>query len=138
MNTTKNLLLNSRDELFRVDISRIVYFQAEGNYTKFVMCNGLEGVVCMNLARMRDILGERLGDVAGMFARIGKSYIINLTYVFRIAILRQRLVLSDGMSFSYQLALSKDALRNLREIYVRSLADRTGNKDNEPNRHNVL
>lgn len=27
------LYLNSRDEFFRVDISKIVYFEADGNYT---------------------------------------------------------------------------------------------------------
>lgn len=121
MDTTKNLFLNSRDEMYRVNISGIVYFEADGNYTRFTMCNGLQGVVCMNLTQMKDVLSVRLGETAGMFARIGKSYIINLTYVFQIAILRQQLVLSDGKTFSYQLSLSKDALRKLRELYINSL-----------------
>ena len=111
--------------MFRVDISKIVYFEADGNYTKFIMCNGLEGVVCTNLTQMKNILSERLGETAGMFARIGKSYIFNLTYVFQIAILRQRLVLSDGVSFTYPLALSKDALRGLRELYIHSFSQKT-------------
>ena len=132
MDKTRILFLNSRDELFRVDIYKIVYFEADGNYTKFVMCNGLEGVVCMNLAQMRNILSERIGDIAGIFARIGKSYIINLTYVFQITILRQRLVLSDGTTFCYQLSLSKDALRKLREIYVNSFAKKaTGTSESQ-------
>ena len=124
MENTKYLFLNSRDELFRVDITKIVYFEADGNYTKFVMCNGLEGVVCMNLTQMKTVLSERLGDVAAMFARIGKRHIINLMYVFQVAILRQRLVLSDGCSFCYQLALSKEALRSLRELYVNALGNK--------------
>ena len=70
--------------MFRVDISKIVYFEADGNYTKFVMCNGLEGVVCTNLTQMKNILSERLGETAGMFARIGKSYIINLNHISNI------------------------------------------------------
>ena len=124
MENAKHLFLNSRDELFRVDITKIVYFEADGNYTKFVMCNGLEGVLCMNLTQMKTVLSERLGDVATMFARIGKRHIINLMYVFQVAILRQRLVLSDGSSFSYQLALSKEALRSLRDLYVNALGNK--------------
>ena len=124
MENAKHLFLNSRDELFRVDITKIVYFEADGNYTKFVMCNGLGGVLCMNLTQMKTVLSERLGDVATMFARIGKRHIINLMYVFQVAILRQRLVLSDGSSFSYQLALSKEALRSLRDLYVNALGNK--------------
>ena len=118
METKKYLFLNSRDEMYRVDISKIAYFEADGNYTNFVMCNGIKGVVCMNLSQMKDMLSERLCESASIFARIGKSYIINLTYVYHIAIIRQRLILSDGLTFSYQLALSKDALRKLRDFYV--------------------
>lgn len=126
----KHLFLNSRDEMYRVDISRIAYFEADGNYTKFVMCNGLQGIVCMNLTQMKDVLSERLGETASVFVRIGKSYIINITYVFQIAILRQRLVLSDGLTFNYQLALSKDALRKLRSLYLSSFGQKTETTEN--------
>lgn len=34
MNKTKYLYLNSRDEFFRLDISKIVYFESDGNYTQ--------------------------------------------------------------------------------------------------------
>ena len=131
MENVKYLYLNTRDELFRVNITKIVYFEADGNYTKFVMCNGQEGVVCMNLNKIKTILGERLEDMVGLFARIGKKHIINLTYVFQIAILRQRLVLSDGSSFSYQLALSKEALRSLRDLYINALGKKQNDKDKQ-------
>ena len=36
MDTTTNFLFfNSRDELLRLDISKIVYFESDGNYTKY-------------------------------------------------------------------------------------------------------
>ena len=72
----------------------------------------------MNLAQMQAILSESLKDAAGMFARIGKRHIINLNYVYQIAILRQKLVLSDGENFEYQVSISKDALKKLRDMYV--------------------
>lgn len=132
MDETKSLFLNTRDEMFRVDIAKIAYFEADGNYTKFVMCNGLQGVICMNLAQMKDMLSERLGETARTFARIGKSHIVNLAYVFQIAIMRQRLVLSDGLTFTYQLAMSKEALRKLRQLYIDSLVGHAESAKNNP------
>lgn len=122
MNKTKYLYLNSRDEFFRVDISKIVYFESDGNYTNIILNNKVKGTVCMNLAQMQSILSESLKDAAGIFARVGKRHIINLTFVYQIAILRQRLTLSDGENFEYQISVSKDALKKLRDMYVSGLS----------------
>lgn len=122
MNKTKYLYLNSRDEFFRVDITKIVYFESDGNYTNIILNNKMKATVCMNLAQMQSILSESLKEAARTFARIGKRHIINLTYVYQIAILRQKLVLSDGENFEYQINVSKDALKKLRDMYVSHLA----------------
>lgn len=117
------LHLNSRDEFLRIDISKIVYFEADGNYTNIALVNQLKGVVCMNLARMQQILSERLKEQASIFARVGKKYIINHTYVYQINVLRQKLILSDGENFTFQLDISKEALKKLKELYVSSAHD---------------
>lgn len=122
MNKTQYLYLNSRDEFFRVDITKIVYFESDGNYTNIILNNKLKATVCMNLAQMQGILNESLKEAAGTFARIGKRHIINLNYVYQIAILRQKLVLSDGENFEYQVSISKDALKKLRDMYVTGLS----------------
>lgn len=125
MNKTKYLYLNSRDEFFRVDISKIVYFESDGNYTNIILNNKMKGTVCMNLVQMQSILSESLKDAAGIFARVGKRHIINLTFVYQIAILRQKLTLSDGENFEYQIRVSKDALKKLRDMYVSGLNIKT-------------
>lgn len=114
------LYLNSRDEFLRIDICKIVFFEADGNYTNIVLANQLKGVVCMNLARMQQVLSDRLKEQASIFARVGKKHIINLSYVYQINVLKQRLVLSDGDNFTFSLEVSKEALKNLREFYVSS------------------
>lgn len=121
MNRTKYLYLNSRDEFLRLDISRIAYFESDGNLTHIILTNKLRATVGVSLLHMLDILSENLKDKAGIFARIGKRHIVNLSYVYQIAILKQRLVLSDGENFAYQLPVSKDALRSLRDMYVSGL-----------------
>lgn len=112
------LHLNSRDEFLRIDVSKIVYFEADGNYTSIVLSNRLKGVVCMNLARMQKMLTERLKEQASIFIRVGKKYIINSIHVCQINILRQSLLLSDGENFAFQLNISRDALKKLKELYV--------------------
>ncbi len=126
---TKYLYLNSRDEMFRIDISKIVYFEAEGNYTNFVLCNKLKGAVCMNLAQMQQVLSDCLKESASIFARVGKRYIVNLTYVYQIGVLRQKLTMSDGEVFSYQLNISKEALKKLKELFVGSIDGNLSTKE---------
>lgn len=121
------LHLNTRDEFLRIDISKIVYFEAEGNYTNIVLSNQLKGIVCMNLARMQQILSENLKEHASVFARVGKKYIINHTFVYQINVPKQTLVLSDGENFTYRLGISKEALKNLKDIYVASLSGANSN-----------
>lgn len=112
------LHLNSRDELLRINISNIIYFEADGNYTNIILANKLKGVVCMNLAHMQEILSERLKEQARIFARVGKKHIINHTYIYQINVLKQSLILSDGKNFAYQLNISKEALKKLKELYT--------------------
>lgn len=118
MNKTKYLYLNSRDEFFRVDISKIVYFESDGNYTNIILNNKIKATVCMNLSQMQVILNDSLKDAAGVFARVGKRHIVNLTFIYQIAILKQKLTLSDGENFEYQINMSKDALKKLREMFL--------------------
>lgn len=121
MEKKKFLYLNSRDEFFRVDISKIVYFESDGNYTNIILSNKIKGTVCMNLAQMQAVLSSSLKDSASMFARVGKRHIINLNYVYLIAILRQKLTLSDGENFEYTIPVSKDALKKLRDLLITSI-----------------
>lgn len=117
----KYILLNLRDELYRVKLSTIVCFEAQGNYTSFVLRNKLKGTVCVNLGRVRDMLVKDLGSDASMFIRIGRRYIINREYIYNIQIAKHRLVLSDGATFAFQLTVSGVALRQLKDVLVSGL-----------------
>lgn len=123
MNKAKYLYLNSRDEFFRVDISKIVYFESDGNYTNIILNNRMKATIWMSLTQMQSILNDKLKDAAGIFARVGKRHIVNLNFVYQIAILKQRLSLSDGENFEYHINVSKDALKKLREMYVTSTSE---------------
>jgi len=112
------LFFSSRDEL-KVKVSSIMYFEADGNYTSIVMTNKMRASVCMNLSAMERVLADRLKENITVFARIGKSYILNLRYVYQMNVQRRKLVMADFQSSSYTLDLSKRALQTLKEMIVK-------------------
>ncbi|MBP3762489.1 MAG: LytTR family transcriptional regulator [Bacteroidales bacterium] len=115
---TRYLYFNSRDELYRIDMHSIVCIEADGNYTHIMLRNRQRGTICMSLMQMQAILDQKLGEQASIFARIGKRHIVNLSYVYHIHSLKQQLTLSDGCTFSYEINASKEALRQLKELFV--------------------
>lgn len=115
------IYFKSRDELLRIEISKIVYFEADGNYTNIVMVNKLRAAVSMNLGEMENALARQLGTESRIFVRIGKRYIINMEYVYQINVLKQHLILSDYDHFAFQLNISKDALRKMKELMTNTI-----------------
>jgi DNA-binding LytR/AlgR family response regulator len=119
MNSQRYIYFNSRDALFRIALSQIACFSSDKNYTTLQLTSGQKLVFTFSLQKMESYLSEKLNEDAKMFARIGKSYIINLNYVHQIDIVKQKLHLFDpATSKSFALEVSKEALRNLRQIYV--------------------
>ena len=114
------IYFNSRDSLIRLDISKIAYFEGDGNYTFIVTSNNMRACLSMNLAHTEDALATQLGERAKRFMRIGKRYIVNMEYIFKVDILKQKLVLSDNINFIYQLDISKEALKNVKELIVKA------------------
>lgn len=112
------LFLNSRDDLLRIDMAEIAFFEANGNYTNIMLTNKMKCTVGMSLGKMENVLSERLKGKVMYFARIGKRYIINLNMVFQINVLKHRLILSDFHQCAYSLDVSKDALKKLKELMI--------------------
>lgn len=112
------LFFNSRDNLLRLDVECIAYFEADGNYTNIFTKNKLRVQVGLSLTRMEAALSEQLHERASLFMRLGKRFIINRDYIFNIDCAHQRLVLSDMHSFAFVLPVGKDALRRTKELII--------------------
>ena len=115
---TEYLYINTRDELLRIECSKIVYMEGDGNYTNIVLINKQKSSVCMNLSDMQRLISESLRERASIFARVGKRLIINLNFVYQINVLRQALTVTDGIHFAFQLGISKEALRQLKTLMM--------------------
>lgn len=114
----KFIYFNSRDELIRLSINSIVYFESDGNYTNVITINKLRSTVGMNLGEMEKALASQLGTVSTIFIRIGKRYIVNRNFIYKLNIQKQMLVLSDLMHFAFQLSISKEALKNMKQLLM--------------------
>ena len=110
------IYFKSRDELQRIETSKIVYFEAEGNYTNIMLVNKLHSSVCMNLGEMEKALAVQLGGEHKHFMRIGKRFIVNMQYIYQINVLKHYLLLSDYEHFAFQINISKEALRKVKEL----------------------
>lgn len=118
----KQLLVyfNSRDKLIRIDIDKIVYFEGDGNYTHIVTANKHKVCITMNLSNTEAVLATQLEEAAKHFMRIGKRYIVNMNYIYQIDLQKQNLQLSDWKNFTFQMPVSKEALKTVKELVIKS------------------
>jgi len=72
----------------------------------------------MNLGEMEKAIAAQIGDDAKIFMRIGKRFIINMKYVYSINVLKQQLILSDYDHFAFQVNISKDALKKMKDLML--------------------
>lgn len=123
------LQFNTRDEFYRVPVSRIVFFVADKNYTILQLVNGKTLLFTFSLQKMQEYIISSLGASARSFARVGRSHIVNLSYVYHIDIMKQRLVLyAERESLEYTIPVSKEALRSLRSLFVKNETTREETK----------
>lgn len=114
------IYFNSRDELPRLRITEIAYFESDGNYCNVVTANKLRSPIGMNLTNLEHALDKQLGNEATTFIRIGKRFIVNKRYICKVNIPKQRLVITDYDRFTFQLPISRDALKQLKVLITLS------------------
>ena len=112
----KQLTISTSIDLVRIAPDRIVYISADGNYSRLVQADNEERVLSYQLGQIEKMISSQLGSDGNVFIRIGKSLIINRSYINYINIPKQKLVLSDVASFSHSVTASKEALKELKEL----------------------
>lgn len=114
----KYIFFNSRDELVRVNVANIVFFESDGNYTNLYTTNKMRSTIGITLGSMEKALASQLGAQASVFVRIGKRFIVNKNFIYKVNIPKQSLALSDCDRFLFQLKVSKEALKTLKQLIV--------------------
>lgn len=111
------LIINSRDEMFIINLDKVVCIQADGNISAINYIEGLRTVVSMGISQLERLIASAYSaGSASPFVRVGRSLIINRNYLMQISIQKQKLVLSDYGANSYALPVSKQLLKAFREM----------------------
>ena len=107
---------NSGTELLKIRPEDIIYIEADGNYCRMYLRGGFEQQLWFNRQRFISIISKQLRDEKPTFIVVGRSYIINLAYIFRINPVQSELILFDS-SKPEQISLhaSQEALNKLKK-----------------------
>ncbi|GHT15471.1 hypothetical protein FACS189426_23100 [Bacteroidia bacterium] len=117
------LVFKTRDELVRIKIERILYFEAERNYTKLVLTNGIQFIFAINLGKIEEILENQIRDYASVLLRVGKSFIINKNHVLQISLPKTKLLFAAADGKAKELIVPKEPLKILKETLEKELPD---------------
>ena len=111
------IYFNSRDELIAVDFERVAVIQANGNYTRVIYINKHEVTLSMGITKLSETIQKHEFHTAH-FIRIGRSCIINHTFLERIDIARQLIVLTDCDGYEIRLNASKQVLKSYKSSLI--------------------
>ncbi len=102
------LILSNSIELKHIaadDIRYIVPDEDTANYSIIFLPNDKKILVTMQIGKVYDAIQEYLPLNRKNFARVGRSLIVNKTYIFRINLTKQQIILSnkhtDGFYLGY-------------------------------------
>lgn len=110
------LCLNSRDVLLIIELDKVAYFQANGNYTQLTYISGECHLLSMGLSKLEEYIRKALPkDAVSPFVRLGRSFIINQSLLFSINVLKQKLILSDNEGHTYTLSVPKPILKEYKQ-----------------------
>lgn len=111
------ICLNTRDELIIIDLNKVAFMRADGNYTNIMYIDGQAVVLSLGLSKVEALVGQAYPKgTKSPFVRMGRSMIINQSYLSRINILKQKLYLYDYENHVYSLTVPKPLLKEYREI----------------------
>ncbi len=112
----KHLIISTSLDLVRIVPESIVYIASDGNYSTLVQTDGEVRMLSFQLGQIEKMIAFQLGNEGSVFIRIGKSLIINRSYIYYINVPKQKLILSDVATFNHTVAASKEALKQLKEL----------------------
>ncbi len=115
----RQLVISTSIDLVRIAPECVVYFASDGNYSTIVQTDGEARMLSYQLGQIEKMIGNQLGGDGNIFIRIGKSLIINRSYIYYINIPKQKLILSDVKGFNHSVTASKEALKQLKELLER-------------------
>lgn len=77
------LTISNSNEFIRIPAEDLVYIASEGNYSDIYNCQGDCRTVTLQLGILEEMIHQKIQNNE-VFARIGKSLIVNLNFIYYI------------------------------------------------------
>lgn len=115
------IILNSRDEIMSVDLDKVVYFLADGNFTRIILENKMILTCGIGLAKMEEILAEQIArNPSCLLVRTGKSHIINIQKIILVNVLKQQVLLAGDNGQAFTVKVSREAAKGLKQLVAKT------------------
>ncbi|MBO5578853.1 MAG: LytTR family transcriptional regulator DNA-binding domain-containing protein [Prevotella sp.] len=114
------LYFDSRDELICIDTDLVAVIQANGNYSRVIYITKREVTLTCGISKLETIL-KSSNNKKNRFIRLGRSFIINHSFLYKIDVLKQQLVLSDGDKNELRIKLPKLILKSYKTATIKSI-----------------
>ena len=124
----KYLMIKTRDELLRIRIEQILYFEADRNYTKLLLSAGIQFTFAVNIGKVEEMLAVQLTEPNTILIRVGKSHIINKQHILQINLPKQKMLLLAAEGKPREVIVSKEPLKALKESLETEVLDKIKSK----------
>ncbi|MBR2239075.1 MAG: LytTR family transcriptional regulator [Prevotella sp.] len=106
------LCLVAHDEMFIIDLQKVLYFEADDHYAHVYYASGTHFMVPYGLAKIETALAQK-GSEAEALQRMGRKYIVNTNRIFRVNTITENVSLADDQGGNIFLHIPKTVLRAL-------------------------
>ena len=113
------LFFNTRDELTVIDSEEIAVVQANGNYSKVLTIYRREIMLTSGISKVEQVL-KNLTEKKSKFVRVGRSLIVNHSFLQKIDLMKQVMVLS-GQGNEIKVNVSKKTLKIYKDAIAKSI-----------------
>lgn len=126
------IYFNTRDELTAIDSENIAVIQANGNYSKVVTIYRKEIILTSGITKVEQVL-RSVNDAKSRFVRIGRSLVVNHSYLQKIDLMKQQMVLSCQGN-EIKINVSKKTLKAYKDAIAKSIKIKNDETDSFRNR----
>lgn len=92
------LVINNRDELIVLDLNKIAFICAEGNYSRIVTINKHEMTMTLGISKLEETIRKNALQPVN-YVRLSRSLIVNHRFLSKIDLVKQVISLSDGDNY---------------------------------------
>lgn len=119
----EKLFLNACNEIYVIDLEKVLYLQADDHYTVVNLSSGMHFMVSFGLSYVENAINDTIQGEKYLI-RLGRKYIINIRKVFQVNTVKQVVLLNDDNGNLSTVHLPKPVLRELMDLLRENLASK--------------